>query len=34
MGLKLNPLNENLFAKVVKIEERAADGTKIIRDML
>jgi len=27
MGLKLNPLNENLFIKAVKLEEKAQEGS-------
>lgn len=34
MGLKLNPLNENLFIKAVKLEERVQEGSKKVRDMI
>ena len=34
MGLKLNPLNENLFIKAVKLEEKVQEGSHKVRDMI
>jgi len=34
MGLKLNPLSENLFTKAVKLEDRAPNGTERVREMV
>jgi len=34
MGLKLNPLSENLFTKAVKLEDRAPNGSTRVREMV
>ena len=34
MGLKLNPLSENLFTKAVKLEDRAPNGAQRVRELV